>query len=149
MPQASSLRAHNLGVTYGPTRHVFQLTIVVPLLPKYQLGTGDPLNVVDRDNGLPFIVSGVVGSSHRILASRSNLPSTSPFISLGIGNNFTQLNEGATLVIPAAGWLELVVPTSSLADPGPAGKTFYSQTFEIAFPTPLDVSNVQSMILVQ
>ncbi len=149
MPQASSLGLHDLGVTDGAVTDEFQVTIVAPALPKYELGTGDPLNVVDRDNGLPFIVSGVVGSSHRILASRSNLPSTSAFISLGIGNNFTQLIEGATFVIPAAGWLQVVVPTGSLVDPGPVGKTFFSQTFELTFPTPLDVSNVQSMMLVQ
>jgi hypothetical protein len=149
MPQASSLGLHNLGVTDGPITDEFQVTIVEPALPKYQLGNGDPLNVVDRDNGLPFILSGVVGSSHRILASRSNLPSTNQYISLDIGNNFTQLNEGATLMIPAAGWLELVVPTAQLNDPGPGGKTFFSQTFDVAFPTPFKVSNLQSITLVQ
>jgi hypothetical protein len=84
-----------------------------------------------------------------VCSSRSNLPSSNAYASLDIGNNFTELVVGNTFVIPASGWLEIVVPTGSLPNPGPAGKTFYSQTFELAFPIPFDVSNLQSMRLVQ
>jgi len=149
MPQASTLGAHNLGVTDGVITDQLPVTIVAPATPKYELGNGDPLNVVDRDNGLPFILSGVPGSSHVATASSSNLPSSNIYVSLDIGNNFTKLFVGNTFVIPAAGWLQINVPTSGLQDPGPAGKTFYSQNFELAFPAPFDVSNLQSMILVQ
>jgi hypothetical protein len=149
MPQASTLGAHDLGVTDGVVTDQFAVTIVAPAAPRYQLGSGDALNVVDRDDGLPFIMSGAVGSSHVVCSSRSNLPSSNAYASLDIGNNFTELVVGNTFVIPASGWLEIVVPTGSLPNPGPAGKTFYSQTFELAFPIPFDVSNLQSMRLVQ
>jgi hypothetical protein len=149
MPQASTLGLHTLGVTDGAVTDPFPVTIVAPATPKYQLGTGDALNVVDRDNGLPFILAGAVGSMHKVVASASNLPSSNQYVSLDLGNNFTKVFVGNTFVIPAAGWLQIIVPAGNLKDPGPAGRTFYSQTVEIAFPTPFAVSNLQSMVLVQ
>jgi hypothetical protein len=105
--------------------------------------------VVDRDNGLPFILSGQPGTVHRLFASLSNLPSSNAYVSFDIGNNFTDLVDGGSYTIPAKGWLQVFVPNTVLADPGPGGLTFYSQTFEQQFPAPFDVSNLQSMVLVQ
>jgi hypothetical protein len=149
MPQAPTLGAHDLGVTDGFVLDELAVTIVAPATPKYEMGTGDALNVVDRDNGLPLILSGVPGRQHRVYASLSNLPSNSPAYNLEIGNNFTNLYDGGQYVIPASGWLQLTVPTSALPDPGPGGAVFYSQTAEIFLPKPFDDSNVQSMTLVQ
>jgi hypothetical protein len=105
--------------------------------------------VVDRDNGLPMILSGQPGRVHRLFASFSNLPSSNAFVSLDIGNNFTDLVDGGSYVIPAKGWLQIFIPTSVLADPGAGSFTFYSQTFDQHFPAPFAVSNPQSMVLVQ
>ncbi len=149
MPQASSLGSHDLGVTDGVMTDEFAVTIVVPSTPKYELGTGDLGNVVDRDNGLPFILSGNVGSIHKVYASLSNLPSSNQYVSLDIGNNFTNLFSGGSYQIPAAGWLQVNVPTSALPDPGPGGTTFYSQNYVQQFPTPFPVSNLQEIFMVQ
>jgi len=149
MPQASSLGAHNLGVSDGAVADSLPVNIVAPATPRYQLGNGDPLNIVDRDNGLPFILSGPVDSQQRVVSSLSNLPSSDRYISLDLGNNFTNVFVGGLFTIPAAGWLQINVPTSALNDPGPGGKVFYSQTFDTAGPIPFTVSNLQSMTLVQ
>jgi hypothetical protein len=149
MPQSPTLGLHQLGVTDGAVTDQFPVTIVAPTTPRYELGSGDPLNVVDRDDGLPFILGGAVGSSHLVVASTSSLPSSNQYVSLGLGNNFTKIFVGSTFVIPAAGWLEVDIPTSGLQDPGPAGKTFFSQTIQLGSPAPFPVSNLQSMILVQ
>jgi matrixin len=150
MPQVATLGSHDIGVTDGVDTDEFAVTVVAVAVPTYQLGTGDQLNVVDRDDGMPFIVSGPVGSTMRVVASTSNTASALPgILVLDLGDNFTNIFNGGDFVIPAAGWLEVVVPTSSLVDPGPGGLTFYSQMVKLALPYPLDVSNLQSMILVQ
>jgi hypothetical protein len=149
MPQVATLGVHALSVTDGGTPSNFNVTVVAPIVPVYQMGTGDALNLVDRDNGLPIIVAGPVGTTQRILASGSNLPSTNAYVSLGIGNNFTSLVSGGQVTIPAKGWVQINVPTGALPDPGAGMLTFYSQTFELEFPAPFATSNVQSMILVQ
>jgi len=148
MPQVATLGVHTLGATDGVGTDSFNVTIVAPALPKYELGDGEPLNVVDRTNGLTYIVSGTVGSTHRIQASLSNVPSVNAFVSLDIGNNFTQLFDGGNIVIPAAGWVSVTVPPANLPVPPLAGTTYYSQNYDQTFPTPFDVSNLQSIVLV-
>ena len=77
------------------------------------------------------------------------MPSTNAYVGLGIGNHFTNLFKGGQYVIPAAGWLQVNIPSSALPDPGASGTIFYSQTLELAFPTPFAVSNVQSIQMVR
>jgi len=150
MPQASSLGVHNIGASDGVVTDDFPVTIISPATPKYELGNGDLGNVVDRDNGLPFIVSGTPGRTHRLVSSPSNVPSVIPgVISLSIGNNFNNLITGGDFVIPAKGWLSVFVPTGLLIDPGPGGATFYSQTVDVTAGSPYPVSNLQSIMLVQ
>jgi hypothetical protein len=149
MPQAPTLGAHALGVTDGAVTDAFSVTIVEPSTPRYQLGTGNPLNVVDRDVGFSYILSGVVGSSHVLVYSTSNLPSVNSYVSLSLGNDFASADILDTFVIPASGWLQVIVPPGALADPGPAGKIVYSQTVEFANPIPFDVSALQSIRVVQ
>ncbi len=149
MPQAATLGAHDLGVTDGTLTDEFAVTIVAPATPKYEVGTGDPLNVVDVDVGMPFIVSGVPGRKHRVFASLSNLPSNNAAFSLDIGNNFTILFDGGDYIIPASGWLLINVPPAALPDPGVSGTVFYAQSAEILLPRPFDDSNVQSILMVQ
>ena len=84
-----------------------------------------------------------------LYVSRSNVPSSNSFVSLDIGNNFTELIKGGRYVIPASGWLQVNVPSTALPDPGPAGVVFYSQTLKFRPLTPLPVSNLQSIQLVR
>lgn len=150
MPQASSLGSHDLGVTDGGTTDNFGVTIVANASITYELGNGDALNVVDRSNGLNYIVAGTPGKTHRVTASVSNLPSVIPgVIDLALGNNFTMIFTGLDHTIPAQGWLSVFIPSGALVDPGPGGQIYYSQTVELGGGAPFPTSGLQSMTLVQ
>jgi hypothetical protein len=150
MPQASSLGSHQLGVSNGTSTDFFAVTIVAPATPRYQLGTGDALNVVDRSNGLPFVMSAAPGAVLRLVSSGSSVPSVIPgVISLDLGNNFTSLSTSSDFMVPAQGWLQVTVPTGLLVDPSPLGRTFFSQAVDLTGGAPYPVSNLQSIFLVQ
>ena len=149
MPQAATLGLHELGVTDGVWTDVFAVTIVAPATPKYELGSGDPLNVIDVDFGVSWILSGIPGRVQRVYASPSNLPSNSRAFRLDIGNGFVNLFSLGKYVIPASGWLRIDVPPALLTDPGAAGAVLYSQTVELRLPRPFDSSNLQSILMVR
>ena len=149
MPQASSLGAHALGASDGLATDELGVTIVAPAQPRYELGTGDPLNVVDTSDGMSFILSGVPGRVMRVFASLSSVASTSSAFQLDIGNRFANLYYGGQYVIPPSGWLQVTIPSQALPDPGPAGTVFYSQAVEMRLPKPFDSSNLQSILMVQ
>jgi len=150
MPQVASLGAHTLGVTDGVFTDLFGVTVVAPAAVRYELGTGDLGNVVDRSNGLPFRLAGAPGSVVRLASSPSSVPSVIPgVISLDLGNNFANLVTSSDFLIPAAGWLQVNVPTGLLVDPGPGGLTFFSQAVDLTLGAPYPVSNLQSIFLVQ
>ena len=50
------------------------MEIVAPATPKLEWGNGDALNVVDRDNGLDIIVSGIPGRAHAVRGSPNAPP---------------------------------------------------------------------------
>jgi hypothetical protein len=148
MPQTASLGAHDITVSDGAVDVSMQITVVAPATPRYELGRGDALNVVERRDGLSYIVAGPVGSVQRVYVSLSNLPSTSPHGNLAIGDQFASLFFVGQYAIPAAGWLEVITPAAALPNPGVAGILFYSQTLELA-PGPFRTSNLQSVELVE
>jgi len=149
MPQTATLGQHELAVTDGATVDAFAVTVVAPATPRYELGSGDPGNAVDRDLGLTLLIAGVPGRRERVYASLSSVPSVNGSFTLDIGNHFTNLFNGGEFVIPAAGWLRVDVPTALLPDPGPAGLVFFSQTVEMRLPRPFADGNLQSIRLVQ
>jgi len=149
MPQVASLGSHSLGATDGVDTDEFFVTVVAPSSPKLQWGTGDALNVVDRDNGLTIRLSGTVGTVHHVYVSFSNTPSVNGFVNFGIGANFSDLTNIGHFAIPASGVFTLNVPTGNILDPGPGGLTLYSQSFQFTGPAPFPVSNVQSIFLTQ
>lgn len=149
MPQAPALGANFVGVTDGLYTDVARVWVYSPAGPVYELGNGEPLNVVDRDDGLPLLLAGPVGSRHFLYASLSSVPSTNRFVSLAIGNQFTELIRCGGYVIPAAGWLEVRVPSANLPDPGPGGLVLYSQSMMLRGRAPFQVSSLQSIQLVQ
>jgi len=150
MPQVNSLGAHSIGVTDGGSPSTFPVTVVAVTGIVLQAGTGDPGNVVDRDNGLTFLFAGTPGTTYRLVASFSGVPSVAPgVINLSLGNNFQQIFNAGNYLIPAAGWLSVTFSTGSLIDPGPAGKTFYNQTIDLNPPSPYETSNLQTFHLVQ
>ena len=148
MPQVPSLGSHLLTLSDSVVDSSVPLEVVATAAPKYELGTGDARNVIERRDGLSFLVAGPVGSLQRVYASLSDLPSTSPWVTLGIGNQATSLFFMGQFQIPAAGWLEVLVPPSALPLPDLAGLVLHSQTFTFAFPAPFETSNLQSIELV-
>src|SRR5262249_50544735 len=145
----SGLGLHTLSASDATTTDNFSVTIVTPASPTYELGNGDVPNTVSRSNGLTFILSGNVGATIRVYGSLSNVPSSNAYLSLAIGNNFTTLFNGGNYTIPAAGWVQVTIPSGSLPDPGISGTTFYSQAVDLQFPAPLAVSNFQQIFMVQ
>jgi len=149
MPQTASLGAHEITVSDGAVDVSMNVTVVAPATPKYELGTGDALNPVERRDGLSYIVAGPVGSVQRVYVSLSDRPSTSPYGNLAIGDQFASLFFVGQYAIPAAGWLRVTTPAAALPLPGLAGIVFYSQTLELTGPAPFRASNLQSIELVE
>jgi len=148
MPQVADLGEHTLSVSDGSTTSDLIVTVVAPAGPRLELGTGDPLNVVDRDAGLRLRIAGPVGMPVRVLGSRSDLPSVNSWIALELGNAFKDLLPGGTWLVPAAGWLEVVLPASALPVVPLPGQVFFSEAFALEFPAPFATSELQSMWLV-
>jgi hypothetical protein len=142
MPQASSLGAHDLGVTDGATTDEFTVTIVAPATPKLQWGTGDALNVIDRDTGLDMILSGTVGALHVVRGS----PSAPPTFGRFLRPLDMVLVDAGSYVIPASGWI--AVHLADLPDPALVGATWFAKSFHVDPPQPFAGSNDQSITLV-
>ncbi|HEX6883590.1 MAG TPA: matrixin family metalloprotease [Planctomycetota bacterium] len=150
MPQVNSLGAHSIGVTDGSNTSTFPVSVVAVTGIVLQAGTGDPGNVVDRDDGLTFHFAGTPGKTYRLVASLSGVPSVAPgVINLSLGNNFQQIFNAGNYLIPAAGWLSVTFPSGNLIDPGPGGRTFYNQMIDLAPPSPYETGNLQTFLLVQ
>jgi hypothetical protein len=108
------------------------------------LGTGDELNVVDRDDGLYLILAGQPGRVQAIYVTPRNLPGSMPRFALTAVDPFLGLLQ-SRFVIPSSGWLRVDLASSSLPVPGPAGLRLHSQAFE--FGAPVSASNLQSTLL--
>ena len=141
IPQASSLGTHDLGVADGSGTDTFPVTIVAPATPTLQWGTGDALNVVDRDTGLGMIVSGPVGSLQVVRGSPNGPPTFDRYVRSPLA-----LVDAGTYVIPAEGWVSAHL--GGLPDPALVGATWFARSFEIVKPKPYPVSNDQSITLV-
>jgi len=147
MPQASTLGAHDLGVTDGLVMDEAAVTIVVPASPELELGTGDPNNVIDMEAGLDLIVSGDVGSLHVVRMSPVQIPTLDRFLNLAPSNPAAPLYNGGAFVIPAQGWYAAHI--GPLPDPGVLGMTWFGRSFVPPGPQPWPSSNSQSIFLVQ
>lgn len=148
LPQLDGLGGHRVSVSDGVDTHELPFTLVAPLGPRLEFGSGDPLNVVDRDDGLRVRVGGPVGKRFFLYASLSGLPSTNMFVHLDIGNANTELFRVGSFTMPGRGWVELVFPTASLPVPDPGGLTIFAQGFLFRPPKPFPESNLQSFVLV-
>jgi hypothetical protein len=149
MPQVASLGTHTLAVSDGIAGDEVDVEVLAPLAPRYQVGTGDPLNPIDRDDGIVLLLAGTPGSIQRVYVSHSNVPSSNLRMQLDIGASFSDLVVAGTFTIPAKGWMQVVVAPQNVPDPGPAGTDYYSQTVQIRRPRTLASSNLQSIHVTQ
>ena len=149
MPLAASLGTQVISVSDGVDVVPFEVTIAPSSAPRFELGSGDPLDTVDVDDGLRIVLAGEVGKTHTLFVSHDATPSTNAFVDLLIGNQFATLGFGGTFVIPEQGWVEITVPTEALFSPAPGGTVLYSQSVVLDPPRPWPASNLQSVVLVR
>ncbi|HUR28116.1 MAG TPA: hypothetical protein VM509_08010, partial [Planctomycetota bacterium] len=148
MPSTSRLFAHELAVTNGLVTSKFPIALVTPPVARLELGNGNAFNVIDRDDGLSYVISGPVGSLQLVMLSGSSVPSANATMVLDIGNQFSDLTRIGFAVIPAQGWLRVHVPSASLPTPPAAGMPLFSQAVELVSTTPYRASNAQSIWLI-
>ena len=147
MPQAAGLGSRELSVTDGVETSAFPISIVAPATPVLELGIGEALNAVDRDDGLDVLVAGPVGSRVVFRASSAGYPTLERYLNLDPADAAAPLINGHGFVIPAEGWASLHVP--ALPDPGPAGMDWFGLAFRTDAGRPFATSNQQSIHLVQ
>ena len=140
------LGANTLELTDGASSQSIPITIVEPTSPKFELGTGDPGNVVTAGSSLGIIVSGTVGTAHRVYYSPSNVPSVHPLATFDMGNAFSQFFLGGTFTVGPEGYTQFAAPVPF---GGPSPKIFYSQSIDVTTPPSPEfgVSNLQSITL--
>jgi hypothetical protein len=149
MPQVATLGEHQIGVTDGAHTEALSVTVVTPILPRLQWGTGELDNVVDRDDGFTILLSGDVGDNHYLYYSFSSSPSSNAFVSFDIGASFTDLTRLGVFTIPTSGVASTFIPPSAIGDPGPGGLTVYAESLAFQPPAPFPDSNTQSIHIVQ
>jgi len=147
MPQAAGLGSRELSVTDGVDTSAFPISIVPPATPVLELGNGEALNAIDRNDGLDVLVAGPVGSRVVFRASSAGYPTLERYLNLDPADAAAPLINGHGFVIPAEGWASLHVP--ALPDPGPAGMDWFGLAFRTDAGRPFATSNQQSIHLVQ
>lgn len=138
MPTVSSLGDIDVTVTTDEGSDTDQITVVAPSGLVLQIGDGDGLSAISSSEGLDIAIAGPVGTTHYLLYSISNVPSSIPIVTLDLGNNFSQLEFAFDTVIPASGVFETNVAL------GPIVVVWYFQTISLNFGTPIPTSNLQS-----
>jgi hypothetical protein len=114
-----------LGVRNGTAITEFPLRVVSVTQPKYQFGFGTVNEPVFTSLDTDTIYADIPGHVHYCFWSLSNVPSIHPVLSLGLGNNFTDVRHCLINPIPPEGFLRLHRDFK----PGlvPPGTTIYTQ----------------------
>jgi len=146
LPQ-TSLGRHELALVLGAPVAALEFEVVPPTAPRLELASGEAGVLVPRADGLSVRLAGTPGARLALLVSTSASPSSSPLVTLGLGDGFRQLTLVGLHVIPAESWLE--IPISNLPDPGPTGQAWFAQALELGAIGSLPVSNLQSIRLVR
>jgi len=140
-PPQLDIGSHTLIVRQAGVDKFLSFDVIAPPAPRYQVMNGDPGDPVISFSGLDFVYGGTPGSVHYFFWSFSNVPSVHPLLSLGLGNNFTQLRHCGIVTIPPRGWTTGHMPIRGGVVPPET--TVYSQTACINCGVPLPASNLQ------
>lgn len=114
--------------------------VIAPAEPRVQVNEGIPGEPV-FSFALDTLHSDTPGHVHYCYWSLSNLPSVHPLLTLGIGNNFTNLFGCRVTPIPAKGWVSVNHPVAF--GMLPFGTHVFTQSACISHGRPLHVSNIQ------
>jgi hypothetical protein len=151
MPQLPNVGDFSLGLHDGAAMDFHPIVLTAPPTPRLEIGTGELLEpVVVHDDFAPVFarLGGPVGSVHYLFGSLSNLPSSNHYVTLGLGNQFSELALLGRFVIPARGWKELEFYGPQFPDPGNGSLNVYAQMLQFAAPSPFRVSNLQAILVV-
>ena len=122
-PLVSQLGSVDVTVLAGAASATSQVTIIENSPPALELIGSEPAFLFNA-TGIDFTVGAGVGDVAFVFLSGSNLPSDLPgLLSLGIGNNFSNLFQLAQLPIDADGHASLSLSVSGV----PTGTTIYLQ----------------------
>lgn len=137
-PPQLTLGPHVLRITQAGTSVDLPFTVVSPPAPRIQVAEGNVGDPVFSFLGVDVLHADVPGRVHYCYWSLSNVPSVHPAVTLGLGNQFTQLLGCRISPIPAAGWLNVhhAIPPGFLT---PATRV-YTQAVSVQ---PLRASNLQ------
>lgn len=137
LPRVSTLGTQTIGVVRGVDAAETTLEVVEPAQPTLEAATGDPLAPVQ--GGVDLAVGGPVGETEIVLYSFSSVPSTSPLVSLALGNGFLDLFLVDLYTVPAAGWTQETFPLQ------PTTIDLWLQALTLERGFPLVVGNLQSI----
>jgi hypothetical protein len=142
-PLVGQLGPVNVTVVAGAASVTSQITVIENSPPAIELVGSSPAFLFNA-TGINFTVGAGPGDVAFVFLSGSNLPSNLPgLLSLGIGNNFSNLFQLTTLSIGASGHAGLSLSVSGV----PTSTTIYMQTavWDVsAGVLPLVSSNVQT-----
>jgi hypothetical protein len=132
---------HAFTVIRGAERGTAALEVVPALEPRYQVNGGARGEPIFSSLGIDTLHADLPGHLHYLFWSLSNVPSVNRFLSLGLGNGFTDLSRCRIGLVPANGW------STRHFDVPPGAFTFgvriYSQTMCASHGLPRHVSNLQ------
>lgn len=137
-PPQLALGPHVLRITQGGNSVDIAFSVVSPPGPRIQVAEGNVGDPVFSFLGVDVLHADVPGRVHYCYWSLSNVPSVHPALTLGLGNQFTQLFGCRISPIPASGWLNVhhAIPPGFLT---PATRV-YTQAVAVQ---PLRASNLQ------
>jgi hypothetical protein len=137
--------SYMLSVLQDGVPHSLPLTVVPASVPRMQTGRGFKGESVFSPIGVDTFHSDVPGHLHYCYWSLSNAPSFHPYLSLAIGNGFTDLRGCKINPIPASGFLKVhhPIPLGLL----PLDTTVFNQTACVSHGLPLATSNTQETVL--
>jgi len=138
-PMASG--PHELAVVQGGTTKTVMIDVVAPIEPRMQTGDGFIGEFVFSALGVDTYHADLPGHIHSCIWSLSDVPSVHPLVTLGLGNQFTDLRPCLVNPIPAAGFLRVhhPIPLQVL----PLGTRVFSQSVCLSHGSPVHVSNLQ------
>lgn len=149
LPQAN-LGTRTIAVIDGLDSDDATIDVVAPIVPRLEIGSGDPLNPISVNGPpIPIVLGDIVGRNQFVFVSLSNVPSVAAgLVSMDIGNNFSDLTLVFNVRIPAGGWTSSTLPINPSV---PTGLTIYFQTVVLGSGRPFPVSspfNPQSIVTV-
>ncbi len=143
-PPLLAIGPHQLTVTEGSLSETVNFDVVAPAGPRFQCMDGNPGDPVFSVTGVDLVYADQPGHVHYCYWSTSNIPSVHPLLTLGLGNQFTQIMRCGFIVIPPQGYVQvhLGVSPSIL----PMDTPVYSQSACLTHGLPLPASNLQGSL---